>query len=104
MTSVETQVSVTDPEGIVGVIRSLYSQLQELQEFNKSLIQDRQDLVQTSEDIGTRLSERVTDLLNTAESMERVISEDSAAITSTDTELQDLLNEKGDTFTLWHIN
>lgn len=94
MTSVETQVSVTDPEGIVGVIRSLYSQLQELQEFNKSLIQDRQDLVQTSEDIGTRLSERVTDLLNTAESMERVISEDSAAITSTDTELQDLLNEK----------
>ena len=103
MTSVETQVSVTDAEGVVGVIRTLFSQLQELQIVNRTLLTTRQDLVQTSDDLGTRLSERITDLLNSTESMERAISADSGFLSTTDNVLQDLLNDKGIHFTVYNL-
>ena len=103
MTSVETQVSVTDAEGVVGVIRTLFSQLKELQIVNRTLLTARQDLVQTSDDLGTRLSERITDLLNSTESMERAISDDSGFLSTTDNVLQDLLNDKGIHFTVFTV-
>ncbi|XP_045198988.1 calcium-binding and coiled-coil domain-containing protein 1-like isoform X2 [Mercenaria mercenaria] len=94
MSSVETQVDISDPEGVLGVIRSLHGQLQDLQNVNQELLQGREDRIQTSADLSNQVSERISDLLNTAETMERSISEDGSAISSTDQELQDLLNEK----------
>lgn len=101
MTSTEIQVNISDPEGVLGVIRSLYCQLQDLNAANQSLIQmnkARKERIQTTTELSEQMTEKLTDLLNSAQTMEAAVEKNTESTSSSDQELQDLLNEKGKTY------
>ncbi|WAR13255.1 hypothetical protein MAR_027435 [Mya arenaria] len=96
MTSVGVQAEITDPEGILGVIRSFRSQLLEIRDVNETLVdlrKTRESSIQRTLSLSERLSDKIGDLLSGAQTMETLLHEDCDAISTCKRELEDLINE-----------
>lgn len=104
MVSTGIQVDIADPEGLLGVIRSSHSQLEELMTVCQSLLEmnkSREDRVRLSAGMSSQLTERVEELLDRAQTMITRIDNDTSTVSSSEQELQDLLSEKGIAMTMY---
>lgn len=102
MRTAQVQADITDPEGILGVLRSIKAEIkylleegQVVVEFNKS----REKRITKCTELSDQISEHLTDFLCHAETMETMIHEDQLSLLSTDRDIDQLQSVQGKKYT-----
>lgn len=98
MRTAQVQADISDPEGILGVFKSLQSDVIDLQEKCQAIVElnkSRGERINKCTELSNQISDQLTDYLCHAETTETVIHEDSMALSSSDRDIEQLLSVQG---------